>query len=71
MLVCALCILPVVFAPHVEGQWVAVWLIGLGAQRHQGFSANLFTLTSDMFPRAAVASVVGICASPARWAASA
>lgn len=60
MLVCALCILPVVFAPHVEGQWLAVWLIGLAAAAHQGFSANLFTLTSDMFPRAAVASVVGI-----------
>jgi len=60
MLICALCILPVVFAPHVEGQWVAVWLIGLAAAAHQGFSANLFTLTSDMFPRAAVASVVGI-----------
>ena len=60
MLLCALCILPVVFAPHVEGQWAAVWLIGLAAAAHQGFSANLFTLTSDMFPRAAVASVVGI-----------
>lgn len=60
MLICALCILPVVFAPHVEGQWVAVWLIGFAAAAHQGFSANLFTLTSDMFPRAVVASVVGI-----------
>ncbi len=60
MLLCALCILPVVFAPHVEAQWAAVWLIGLAAAAHQGFSANLFTLTSDMFPRAAVASVVGI-----------
>ncbi|NZA25427.1 MFS transporter [Luteimonas sp. SJ-92] len=60
MLACALCILPVVFAPHVEGQWVAVWLIGLAAAAHQGFSANLFTLTSDMFPRSVVGSVVGI-----------
>jgi MFS transporter, ACS family, hexuronate transporter len=60
MFACALCILPVVFAPHVDGKWAAVWLIGLAAAAHQGFSANLFTLTSDMFPRAAVASVVGI-----------
>jgi ACS family hexuronate transporter-like MFS transporter len=60
MFVCALFVLPVVMAPHVEGQWVAVWLIGTAAAAHQGFSANLFTLTSDMFPRKAVASIVGI-----------
>lgn len=60
MLVCALCILPVALAPRVEGEWIAVWLVGIAAAAHQGFSANLFTLTSDMFPRQAVASVVGI-----------
>ncbi len=60
MLVCALCILPVAMAPRVEGEWVAVWLVGIAAAAHQGFSANIFTLTSDMFPRYAVASVVGI-----------
>ncbi len=60
MLACALCVLPVIMAPHVEGKWVAVWLIGLATAAHQGFSANLFTLTSDMFPRKAVGSVVGI-----------
>lgn len=60
MLVCALCILPVALAPRVEGQWLAVWLVGIAAAAHQGFSANIFTLTSDMFPRQAVASVVGI-----------
>jgi ACS family hexuronate transporter-like MFS transporter len=40
--------------------WTAVVLIGLAAAAHQGFSANLFTLTSDLFPRRAVSSVVGI-----------
>jgi len=60
MLACAVCILPVAFAPHVEGKWVAVWLVGLAASAHQGFSANIFTLASDMFPRKAVGSVVGI-----------
>ena len=60
MLICALCILPVAMAPHVEGQWVAVFLIGIAAAAHQGFSANIFTITSDMFPRKAVGSVVGI-----------
>ncbi|MBN2011191.1 MFS transporter [candidate division KSB1 bacterium] len=60
MLVSALCILPVALAPQVSGEWVAVWLIGVAAAAHQGFSANIFTTTSDMFPRKAVASVVGI-----------
>src|SRR5688500_11872283 len=60
MLVCALCIVPVAFAPITNNQWIAVWLVGIAAAAHQGFSANLFTLTSDMFPRKAVGSVVGI-----------
>ncbi len=60
MLTCALCIVPVVAAPLVEHQWAAVVLVGIAAAAHQGFSANLFTLTSDMFPRHAVGSVVGI-----------
>jgi ACS family hexuronate transporter-like MFS transporter len=59
MLICALAVLPVVFAPHVHNLWVAAGIIGLAAAAHQGWSANLFTLTSDMFPRGAVASVVG------------
>jgi len=59
MFVCALCIVPVIFAPIVSNLWVAVTLIGLAAAAHQGFSANLYTLTSDMFPRRAVGSVVG------------
>jgi len=60
MLVCAILILPVALAPHVSGEWIAVMLIGIAAAAHQGFSANIFTLTSDMFPRKAVGSVVGI-----------
>ncbi len=60
MLTCALCVVPVVFAPLVADKWTAVLLIGLATAAHQGFSANLFTLTSDMFPRRAVGSVVGI-----------
>ena len=60
MLVCALSVVPIVFAHRVEGLWGAVLLIGLAAAAHQGFSANLFTLTSDLFPAQAVASVVGI-----------
>lgn len=60
MLICAIAVLPVVFASSVTGVWSAVGLIGLAAAAHQGFSANMFTLTSDMFPSRAVASVVGI-----------
>ena len=60
MLTCALCVVPVSFAPRVPGLWSAVALVSLAAAAHQGWSANLFTLTSDMFPRRAVGSVVGI-----------
>jgi MFS transporter, ACS family, hexuronate transporter len=60
MLICAIGVTPVVFAYRVESMWSAVLLIGLAAACHQGFSANLFTLTSDMFPTQAVGSVVGI-----------
>jgi ACS family hexuronate transporter-like MFS transporter len=60
MLVCALCVLPIVVAASVGSLWLAVGLIGLATAAHQGFSANLFTLPSDMFPTQALASVVGI-----------
>jgi hypothetical protein len=60
MLVCALAVTPIVFASQVRSLWAAVALIGLAAAAHQGWSANLFTTTSDMFPRRAVGSVVGI-----------
>ena len=60
MLVCALCVVPIVFAASGVSKWTAVLLISLAAAAHQGWSANLFTLTSDMFPRKAVGSVVGI-----------
>ena len=52
--------LPIVFAASGLNQWSAVLLISLAAAAHQGWSANLFTLASDMFPRKAVGSVVGI-----------
>jgi len=60
MLLCAVGAVPVIFAPRIAMLWGAVFLIGLAAAAHQGFSANLLTLSSDMFPRKAVASVVGI-----------
>jgi ACS family hexuronate transporter-like MFS transporter len=60
MLICAVSVLPIIFAYRVESTWGAVLLIGLAAAGHQGFSANLFTLTSDLFPAEAVGSVVGL-----------
>jgi ACS family hexuronate transporter-like MFS transporter len=60
MLCCACCVVPVVAAASVQSLWGAVALVSLAAAAHQGWSANLFTLSSDMFPRHAVASVVGI-----------
>ncbi|MBI3263978.1 MAG: MFS transporter [Acidobacteria bacterium] len=59
MLVCALAVTPIVFASRVSNLWGAVALVSLAAAAHQGWSANMFTLASDMFPRRAVASVVG------------
>jgi MFS transporter, ACS family, hexuronate transporter len=58
MLVCAAAVVPIVLAAHAS-LWVAVSLVTLAAAAHQGFSANIFTITSDMFPRRAVGSVVG------------
>ena len=60
MLVCALAVLPILFAARTSNLWVAVGLLGLAAAAHQGWSANIFTLGSDMFPRRAVGSVVGL-----------
>ena len=60
MLLCALAVAPVMFAASAHTLWVAVALLGLATAGHQGWSANLFTLVSDLFPRRAVASVVGI-----------
>jgi ACS family hexuronate transporter-like MFS transporter len=63
MLIAALCILPVLYAPFSTNLWLVVALISLATSAHQGWSANLFTLASDMFPRRAVGSVVGIGAT--------
>lgn len=60
MLICALCVVPIVFASQVSSVWSAVALIGLAAAAHQGWSANIFTMASDMFPGSAVGSVAGI-----------
>jgi MFS transporter, ACS family, hexuronate transporter len=60
MFVCACGAVPIVFAAHASSLWVAVGLLTLSTASHQGWSANLFTLSSDMFPRRAVGSITGI-----------
>jgi MFS transporter, ACS family, hexuronate transporter len=60
MLIAALLIVPTMFAPHANNLWLAVSIVSVAAAAHQWWSANLFTTASDMFPRAAVASVVGL-----------
>lgn len=59
MFVFALCVLPILAVTRV-GDWTAVLMIGLAGAAHQAWSANLFTTVSDMFPKRAVASVVGV-----------
>lgn len=60
MLICALCVIPIVFASMTSSITLAIGLIALATAAHQGWSANLFTTVSDQFPRRAVGSVVGI-----------
>jgi ACS family hexuronate transporter-like MFS transporter len=59
MFVFACFVLPILFVTHV-GPWPAVVLIGIAGAAHQAWSANLFTTTSDMFPKRAVGSLVGV-----------
>ncbi len=60
LLVCAVIILPVMFVPVMANKWMTVFLIGLGAAGHQSWSINSYTLVPDVFPKKAVASVIGI-----------
>lgn len=65
MLLMALCVVPVIFVPHMgelfpTNPWPATLLFALAAAAHQGWSANLFSTTGDMFPSTAISTVVGI-----------
>ena len=60
MLLCAVLVTPIFAASYVDSLWLAVAIVALAAAAHQGFSCNLFTLPSDVFPRRAVGSLVGI-----------
>jgi ACS family hexuronate transporter-like MFS transporter len=60
LLICAMCVVPIFFAAMTSSIVVAIALIALATAAHQGWSANLFTTVSDMFPKRAVGSVTGI-----------
>jgi MFS transporter, ACS family, hexuronate transporter len=60
MLLCAVLVTPVVAASSISSLWLAVAIVALAAAAHQAFSCNLFTLPSDVFPRRAVGSLIGI-----------
>ena len=60
MLACAIAVMPIFFVQYVASLWGAVAILGLATAAHQAWSANLYTLPSDMFPKGAVGSVVGI-----------
>jgi len=60
LLVCAIIILPVAFVPIITSKWLAVFLIGFAAAGHQAWSVNGYTMASDVFPKKATASVIGI-----------
>jgi ACS family hexuronate transporter-like MFS transporter len=57
--ICAVCTLPVILAPYVSSPWLAAAFFGLASAAHQGWSATMYSVVGDIFPRRAVASVVG------------
>jgi ACS family hexuronate transporter-like MFS transporter len=60
MLISAFLAVPIIFAPHIHSLWPAVIIVGLAVSGHQGFSSNLYTLCSDLFPKNVVASIAGL-----------
>lgn len=60
MLTCALMAVPIMFASGARDLWLAVALVSIAAAGHQGWSANLYTIASDLFPKRAVATLVGL-----------
>jgi ACS family hexuronate transporter-like MFS transporter len=60
MLICAAFVVPVVFSATTDNKWVAAILITIAASAHQAWSANIFSLAGDMFPKRVVGSVTGL-----------
>lgn len=60
MFTCCAAVLPAIYVPHTQSVWVAVVIVGIAHAAHQGLTSNLFTTVSDMFPRDAIGSVIGL-----------
>jgi MFS transporter, ACS family, hexuronate transporter len=60
ILICALCVLPMVFVSRISNFWIVVAFISLAAAAHQGWAANIFTIVSDIYPKSLVASMTGL-----------
>ncbi|HEX4022966.1 MAG TPA: MFS transporter [Acidobacteriaceae bacterium] len=60
LLICALGALPILLVSHTSHMWIVIGILGVVTAAHQGWSANLFTTASDMFPRGTVATIVGM-----------
>jgi ACS family hexuronate transporter-like MFS transporter len=60
MFICAVCVIPIVFASQTGNLYIAVGLISLAAAAHTGWMANVYAIISDVFPRNAIGSVTGI-----------
>ncbi len=62
MLLFAACALPAMFAQWLGSYnlWFAIFIIGFATAAHQAWSANIYTIVSDLFPKKAVGSVIGI-----------
>jgi len=60
VLICAFCVLPVMLASQIHTLWVVVFLISCAAAGHQGWASNIFSITSDIYPKKAVGSMMGL-----------
>ena len=60
MFIFACCVVPIFFVRYTNGIWPAVWLISLAAAAHQAWSATIYTVAGDLFPKKILSSVIGI-----------
>jgi len=60
LLLCAVAVVPVIFAPHAHSVWLAILIIGIAGSAHQGWTANLFSVVSDNMPKEVISSVIGL-----------
>jgi len=60
ILICALAVLPIVLVSQVHSLWIVIILISMAAAGHQGWASNIFTIVSDIYPKKAVGTMVGL-----------